>query len=318
MAYFDMPHEELVKYLPERDEPADFDAFWEETLAETREHPLQAVFEPADSCLSELEVFDVTFNGYAGNAIKGWLILPRHKQGELPCVVTYQGYSGGRGVPEELTLYAAAGYAQLMMDSRGQDGDTPDPRPDDSCPNFCRFMTSGVLDPKTYYYRRLFTDGVRAVAAARAHSRVDASRICVAGGSQGGGITVAVAGLMPDVQLAMPDVPFLCHYRRATSIVDSHPYREISDYCQRNPDKVDQVFDTLRYFDGVNLAARAKATALFSVGQMDMTCPPSTVYAAYNHYAGEKDIRLYRFNGHEGGGSTHTKVRLGFLAEHWA
>ena len=33
MALFDLPLEELETYLPQRVEPADFDAFWAETLA---------------------------------------------------------------------------------------------------------------------------------------------------------------------------------------------------------------------------------------------------------------------------------------------
>jgi cephalosporin-C deacetylase len=35
---------------------------------------------------------------------------------------------------------------------------------------------------------------------------------------------------------------------------------------------------------------------------MDEISPPSTVYAAYNSYAGPKRIAEWEFNGHEGGG----------------
>ena len=57
------------------------------------------------------------------------------------------------------------------MDTRGQGsawskGDTPDPESDGGNPQYPGFMTRGVLDPKTYYYRRVFTDAVRAVEAA--------------------------------------------------------------------------------------------------------------------------------------------------------
>ncbi len=112
-------------------------------------------------------------------------------------------------------------------------------------------------------------------------------------------------------------MPFLCHYRRATEITDSHPYAEIGRYCQIHRDRVDQVFATLRYFDGVNFAARARARALFSVGLMDEVCPPSTVFAAYNHFAGPKDIRVWRYNHHEGGASFQTREKLRFLHELW-
>ncbi|RIH86510.1 Cephalosporin-C deacetylase [Calidithermus terrae] len=317
MPLFDYPLERLQAYLPERDEPAGFDAFWRQTLAEARQHPLDARFEPAGFGLRALEVFDLTFSGYAGQPIKGWFLLPRQRGGRLPCVVEYVGYGGGRGFPVEWLTYASAGYAHLVMDTRGQGsrwrrGDTPDLAPDGDNPQHPGFLTRGVLSPKTYYYRRLFTDAVRAVEAARSHPAVDPGRLAVAGGSQGGGIALAVAGVA-GVQAALPDVPFLCHYRRATEVVDTAPYNEIAAFCRVHRDKVGQVFATLAYFDGVNFAARATAPALFSVGLMDDVCPPSTVYAAYNHYAGPKEIRVYPYNGHEGGESFHTLEKLRFL-----
>ena len=135
-----------------------------------------------------------------------------------------------------------------------------------SNPQFPGFMTRGVLKPETYYYRRLFTDAVRAVEAARSHPAVDAARIAVNGGSQGGGMSLAVAGLVHDLSAVMADVPFLCHYRRATELVDTDPYHEIVRFCKCHRDKADTVFETLSYFDGLNFAARAHSPALFSVG----------------------------------------------------
>jgi cephalosporin-C deacetylase len=320
--FFDMPLKELETYLPDREEPADFDAFWEATLAEARAFPMDAAFKPVDYGLKTVEAFDVTFNGYGGQPIKGWFLLPRQRQGPLPCVVEYIGYGGGRGFPTDWLMWSSAGFAYLVMDTRGQgsawrQGDTPDPEPDGSNPHYPGFMTRGVLDPRTYYYRRVFTDGVRAVEAARAHPAVDAGRIAVTGGSQGGGITIAVGGLEPGVKVVMPDVPFLCHYRRATELVDTAPYSEIVAFCKAHRDKIDTVFHTLSYFDGVNFAARTTCHGLFSVGLMDQTCPPSTVFAAYNHFAGPKEIRIWQYNEHEGGGSYQTIEKVKYLRGLW-
>jgi cephalosporin-C deacetylase len=321
--YFDMPLEQLETYLPDREEQPDFDAFWQETLAEAREHPLGAAFEPVDYGLRTLDTFDVTFAGYGGQPIKAWLLLPRQRKEPLPCVVEYIGYSGGRGFPTSWLLWSCAGYAHLVMDTRGQGystgvkGDTPDPVPEATGPHVPGFMTRGILDPRTYFYRRVFTDGVRAVETARSHPAVDAERIAVSGGSQGGGITIAVGGLEPAVSVVMPDVPFLCHYRRATSLVDSDPYNEIVRYCKAYRDHVATVFRTLSYFDGVNFAARTRSRGFFSVALMDVTCPPSTVFAAYNHFAGPKDIRVYPYNDHEGGGGHQTVEKVRFLTDLW-
>jgi len=320
MAFFDLPLDQLKTYLPTREEPADFDSFWQSTLNEGRAHPLNATFERVDYGLVAQETFDVTFAGFGGQPVKGWLILPKQRAGKLPCVVEYIGYGGGRSFAIDWLLWASAGYAHFVMDTRGQGsswskGDTPDLYAEGGNPSMPGSMTQGVLDPKHYYYRRVFTDAVRAIDAARSHPDVGASQIAVTGGSQGGGITIAAAGLVPDVIAAMPDVPFLCHYRRATEIVDTYPYKEIAEYCHVHRDKVDAVFNTLSYFDGVNLASRAKAKSLFSVGLMDQVCPPSTVYAAYNHWAGEKDIKVYPYNGHEGGGSYQMVDKVKFLKE---
>jgi cephalosporin-C deacetylase len=319
---FDMSLRELETYLPDREEPPDFDAFWETTLSEAREFPLNASFEPVDCGLETLSAFDVTFNGYGGQPIKGWFLLPHQCQQPLPCVVEFIGYGGGRGFATDWLLWASAGFAHLVMDTRGQGsswqkGDTPDPEPEGSNPHYPGFMTRGVLDPKTYYYRRVFTDGVRAVQAAKANPAVDVERVAVTGGSQGGGITLAVGGLEPSVKVIMPDVPFLCHFRRATEIVDTYPYQEIVLFCKTHRDRIDTVFNTLSYFDGISFAARSKARALFSVGLMDQTCPPSTVFAAYNHFAGPKEIRVWQYNQHEGGGNYQGVEKLSYLRGLW-
>ncbi len=325
MALFDLPIEQLHTYLPPRDEPGDFAEFWAATISEARRHPLQARFEPIESGLRLVEVFDLTFNGYGGQPIKGWLLLPRlggSRQEQLPCVVEFIGYGGGRGLPLDWLLWSNAGYAHLVMDTRGQGsawrkGDTPDPEAEGANPHYPGFMTRGVLKPQTYYYRRVFTDAVRAVEAARSHPAVDPQRVAVTGGSQGGGIALAAAGLLTDMAACLADVPFLCHYRRASEIVDTYPYREIANYCKVQRDQVETVFATLSYFDGMNFAARAVCPALFSVALMDDTCPPSTVFAAYNHYAGPKQIRVWPYNQHEGGESFQNVEKLKFLEQLW-
>jgi cephalosporin-C deacetylase len=320
--YFDLPLEQLQSYLPVRTEPADFDTFWKETLEQTRAFPLGSVFKPVETGLKFLEVFDVTYNGYAGQPIKGWFILPRERSGSLPCIVEYIGYGGGRGHPYDWLLWGNVGYAHFVMDVRGQgsswrSGDTPDFEPQGGNPQFPGFMTRGILDPKTYFYRRVFSDAIRAVEAARSHPDVDYKRVAVLGGSQGGGIALAAAGLIPDLAAAMPDVPFMCHVRHATEITDSYPYAEIQNYCKIQRGKIETIFDTLSYFDGVNFATRAKSPALFSVGLMDEICPPSTVFAAYNYYSGPKEIKVWPYNHHEGGETLQSVERVRFLKTIW-
>ncbi|HLU63993.1 MAG TPA: acetylxylan esterase [Protaetiibacter sp.] len=308
--FVDLPEAQLRAYRSTQVEPADFDDFWQETLAESRAAaPAGAALERVDAGLATLDVFDVTFPGFGGQPIRAWLRTPRAASGPLPTVVQFQGYGGGRGRPVENLLFASAGFAHLLVDTRGQGsmwsvGDTPDSGV--TGPQTPGVMTRGIGHRETYYYRRLFTDAVRAVDAARTLEVVDASRIAVTGVSQGGGIALAVAGLVDGLTAVLPQVPFLCDFPRALTIHDTDPYREIVRYLAQHRTKVEQVFETLSYFDGVNFARRASAPAWFTVALMDEICKPSTVFGAYNAYAGPKQIEVFPFNGHEGG-ATHTE-----------
>jgi len=324
MAHFDLKDAALRSYRPDLAVPSDLGAFWTRTLAG---NPAQApTYTPVDNRLRLIDTFDVTFTGFGGAPIKGWLHVPAGASEPLPVVVQYIGYGGGRGLAHEYPLWAAAGYAHFVMDTRGQgsaarSGHTPDPDMvgDPAIPGY---MTRGVGSPDTYYYRRVFTDAARAVDAALAHPLVDADRVAVAGGSQGGGLAIAAASLNPAVRYALIDVPFLCDFRRATSLIDREPYYEIVRYLKTHRESIETVFATLSYFDGAVLGRRATAEALFSVVVVYVKKQTKTVYAAYNWYGYDeagahvtKSILEYGYNGHEGGQAFHERAQLGWLAE---
>jgi cephalosporin-C deacetylase len=260
--------------------------------------------------LKTVEVHDLSFAGYGGHRIKAWLILPAEATGPLPGVVQYSGYGGGRGNPIDDLAWASSGYAQLVMDVRGQaNSETDDP--DGSGPQVPGFFTKGIGSRETYYYRRVFTDAVRAVDALRSLPQVDAGRIGVTGPSQGGAITVAVAGLLRDeIQAAAPFVPALSDVFGQVTKSSAGAHSEIASYLSIRRSEVDRVFTTLSYFDGVNFARRATAPAWYSVGLGDDTCMPSTVFASFNVYGGPKQITVWRFNGHEAGKSEDELIAL--------
>ncbi len=312
----DLAVDELQAYRSSQIDPPEFDDFWAGTLAEAAAHDIDVRLEQVSTGLTTVDTWDVTFRGYAGQDVRAWLRVPARHTAPLPAVVQYVGYGGGRGHALESLLWASAGFAHLHMDTRGQGagwstGDTPDPAP--AGPQVPGVMTRGVLDPASYYYRRLYTDAVRAVDAARALPQVDPAAIAVLGGSQGGGLALAVAGLRTDLAAAVAFVPFLCDFPRATRITDSYPYREIADYLKTHRERVERVHRTLSYFDGVNFARRATTPALFSAALMDATCPPSTIYGAFNEYAGPRRMLLWEYNGHEGGGILDEVHALEFL-----
>nr|WP_275690036.1 acetylxylan esterase [Diaminobutyricibacter tongyongensis] len=311
--------DDLVDFRPTVAEPGDFDAFWTRTLDESRRLASAPTLTPAPTPITELIVDDLRFGGFGGERVAGWVTRPRG-EGRRPVVIEYVGYNGGRGLPGERVLWALAGYVHVVMDTRGQGsgwgtgGDTPDPH--GSGPAAAGFMTRGIDDPDTYYYRRVFTDAALLVDAVSTLDFVDPDRIAVTGGSQGGGIANAAAALAPAVKAVMPDVPFLAAFRRGAEIATSDPFGEIARYLAVHRAEVDRVFETLSYFDGVNFARRITVPALFSVALMDDIVPPSTIFAAYNHLAStDRTIAVYEFNGHEGGLTHQWQRQAAWLAD---
>lgn len=320
MALFDLPLAALRTHRGRATEPVGLWDFWGDTLSSSRAASTGVTATPVDTGLTLVDTYDVTFGGFDGEPVRAWLHRPAGRGDDLSVVVRYQGYGGGRGLPHVVPFWAMAGHAVLDVDTRGQGsawrvGHTHDAG--GSGPAHPGFLTRGLEAPEQHYYRRVFTDATLAVDAVADLPGLDPDRVVVTGVSQGGGMTVAVAGLHDDVVAAMPDVPFLSDYRRAVEVTDRSPYAELQTWLgiHRDPEVVEQALRTLDHVDVSLLARRATCPALFSVALMDQTCPPSTVFAAHNAWAGPTDIEVYPYNEHEGGREDHEARQLAWLAD---
>ncbi|OXM87317.1 acetylxylan esterase [Paenibacillus rigui] len=304
MPNVDYPLSQLLQYVPELTAEPDFDAFWDRAKAESSKVALDAKIELVENHpLKSIRIYDVVYNGTDGTPIHGWYVTPQgeHGPGSLPVIVKYHGYSGDRGRPNDLLQWAAMGFAAFAVDVRGQCGASPDYAvyPQGSSPGW---MTLGLLDPEAYYYKQVYLDCIRALDFVVSREEVDAGRMAVYGGSQGGGLALAVAGLDSRPKLCMPVFPYLCHFRRSVEQHSTGPYAEIKNWFRRfDPahELEEQVYRTLSYFDGMNMAARIQAKTLMAITLQDTTCPPSTCFAAYNHLTVEKELKLYPDFGHE-------------------
>src|SRR3954469_11890815 len=172
---YDLPLEQAREYHSASPAPEDLEEFWAAAPCSGGQAP---TFTPVRTGLVAVETFDVTFAGYDGDPVRAWLHLPAEplRSGPLPGVVQYQGYNGGRGLAHEHVFWATAGYAHLVVDTRGQGsgwstGATPDPA--GSAPSQPGFLTRGIEQPEHFFYRRVFADAVRALDVLRGHELVD-------------------------------------------------------------------------------------------------------------------------------------------------
>lgn len=319
MPLVDMPLSAMLDYKPALTAEPDFDAFWERAKRESSERPLNAKAEKIDHPAQTADVYDVVYEGADGTPIHGWYVVPKFAApgAPVPVIVRYHGYSGDRGLPHDALHWTTMGMAVFTVDTRGQGGQSPD---NALYPmgGIHGKMTLGILDPETYYYRQAYLDCIRAVDFVCSREEIDRGRIAVAGGSQGGGLALAVAGLDDRPKLAMPVFPYLCHFRRSVEIHSTGPYVEIKNWFRKyDPEHLeeDRVFRTLSYFDGMNLAARIECRTLMAITLQDTTCPPSTCFAAYNHISAPKETKIYHDYGHEGV-PFHEVAMMRFAGQH--
>jgi cephalosporin-C deacetylase len=230
MPSIDMPLEQMRQYKPTLYREADFDSYWETTVNEALSQPLNAELIPYVLPMQHLQCYAVRFDGYKGGRIAGWYVRPTSR-GKFPALCIYHGYSGRGARPLDMLAYASQGICVLSMDCRGQNGQSQDATVVDEGWH-SGWMTKGIRDPKQYYYRFVYADAIRALELLARREEVDEKRLAITGGSQGGALALAVAALSSKPILALPDVPFLCDFRRAMQITPVGPYPEITNFLK--------------------------------------------------------------------------------------
>ena len=153
------------------------------------------------------------------------------------------------------------------------------------------YWIRGLDDKHGYFYQGAYADCVRAVDFLASRKEVDVKRIGVTGGSQGGGLSIAAAALDKRISVCAPDIPFLCDW---VKYFKASKWPEMDRWIAADPKRSwPATLRTLSYFDTLNMADRVRCPVLVSIGVQDAVCPPSTIYAVFNRFAGGKEIRVY-------------------------
>ena len=301
----DKPIAELLKYTGRNPRPVDFDAYWERALTEMKNTDPQIELIESEFKFPGLECFDLYFTGVRNARIHAKFVKPANLTAPAPAMIMFHGYTGCSPDWMGVIPYAAAGFAVAFMDCRGQGGKSEDTG-GHKFNTFHGQIIRGLDNdsPDDLLFRHIMLDTAELTGIVMDMPEVDASRVGVTGGSQGGGLTLACASLVPEVNRIVPIYPFLSDYLRVWEMdLAAGAYAELKDYFRRfdpRHERHDEIFQRLGYIDVHHLAPRIKAKTLMFTGMMDTTCPPSTQFAAYNAITAEKDYILYPDYAHEG------------------
>lgn len=292
------------KITPTQTEPPDFDAFWAAGKAELAKIPLDArmTLQP-ELCSANVDVYHVSVQNVgagpgtfpsARTRVYGMLCVPK-ASGPFPALLrvpgaTVRAYSGVRDLAELGMITLEIGihgipvnlgpevYAQLVSGA------------------LASYPTYNLDNKQTYYYRRVYLGCVRANDFLCSLEKWDRKNLIVVGHSQGGQLAIVTAVLDP----------------RVTAISSTYPaYCDVTGYLHgraggwpgmmrdekaghRTPEKI----ATTGYYDTVNFARRLRQPGFYTWGYNDETCPPTSMFAAYNVITAPKELLLALETGH--------------------
>ncbi|WP_188454922.1 acetylxylan esterase [Virgibacillus oceani] len=304
---------QLESYIPESTKRPDHHSFWKRTLQEARKNSLDEKLVEIDYPIKQVRVYDLSYNGFDDTPIKGFYMLPREHQQKLPCLIIFHGYMGNKGSVSQYMKWLIQGYAVIAVDVRGQgrSGDYSSYASD----GMGSWVVKGILDKEDYYYRKVYTDGVRAVDFACSRPEIDAERIGIMGASMGGGITLAAAALDDRPKLAIADMPNMCDIPLMMEQKLEGSLTIVENLLHRYPEQIELVYDNLTYFDNLNLSASITCKTRFSVGLKDLICPPQPIFGVYNQLQAPKSMEIYPFAGHDMNIIEHIDKTIAFINE---
>lgn len=277
---------EIKRSLPV---PDDFDAFWDGMKRKLAAVPVEPKLTAVKSPAAGVETFDVQAPAL-GQPVSAYLARPAGaKPKSLPIILTVHGAGVSDSSLGGSAGWAAKGFLAMDMNAHGLPNGKPKQYYADLYAGPMKaYRYENREDREKGYFTGMMLRLVRAIDVLTAQPEWDGRHVIVFGTSQGGFQAIAAAGLDPRVTFFAAGVPAGCdHSGMLAGRIAGWP--KLVPVTDGKPDPA--VLEAARYVDTMNFATRTKAAGCyFTVGFIDVTCPPTSVYATYNQLTIPKEI----------------------------
>lgn len=276
--------------------PADFSSFWAGAKEELSKVPMDAKLTLMPERSNEkVNVYHLSLRNIGNSRVYGILSVPK-APGKYPALLRVPGagirpYRGDIGTAERgiITLEIGIHGIPVNLD-------------DEVYSNLAAgalngYPSLGMDDKNRFYYKRVYLGCVRANDWLTSMPEYDGKNLGVAGGSQGGALSIITAALDNRVQYLAAFYPALSDvtgYLKGRAGGWPHYYDDNNKGYNNTPDKL----NTIAYYDVVNFARNLKVPGYYAWGFNDDVCPPTSMYAAYNEIKAPKDLELFLETGH--------------------
>ena len=277
--------------------PGDFDSFWNNAKAELAKVPIDARMTLlTERCTEKVNVYHVNLQNFReGTRLYGILCVPK-KEGKYPAILHVPGagarpYNGDIGNAENglITFQIGIHGVPVTMDPVVYSNMMAGP--------LSGYWNYNLDDKDRYYYKRVYLGCIRANDFIVSLPQFDGVNLGVAGGSQGGALAITTAALDQRVKFLTSFYPALSDvtgYLKGRAGGWPHLFEKNNLAFNNTKEKI----NTAGYYDVVNFARRLKVPGMYSLGFNDETCPPTSIYAAYNVITAPKNIYVIPETGH--------------------
>ncbi len=286
---------QLIK--PAMANPPGFMAYWEQAKSDLAKIPIDARMTLLpDRCTEKVNVYHVNLQNFrAGTRLYGILCVPK-KEGKYPAILKVPG-AGARPYNGDIAT-AEKGFITFEIGIHG----IPVTMDVSVYNNLMAGAISGywnynLEDKDRYYYKRVYLGCVRANDFIVSLPQYDGSNLGVTGGSQGGALSIITAALDTRVKYLAAFYPALSDmsgYLKGRAGGWPHLFDKNNLAFNNTKEKI----ETAGYYDVVNFARLLKVPGMYSWGFNDETCPPTSMYAAYNVITASKELFLALETGH--------------------
>ncbi|MCR4583728.1 MAG: acetylxylan esterase [Prevotella sp.] len=305
-------HHVKVGFSPEQlkpytQNPSDFDAFWQQNVAEARKAVPNSGLLVSKKYVEaystdKVDCYLLKLHIDRRHSIYGYLTMPKSQAGaqqqRYPVVLCPPG-AGIKTIKEPMRnhYYAENGFIRLEMEIHGLN-------PEMTAAQFAEisaafsgengYVENGLDNRDNYYMKHVYVACVRAIDFLTSLPEWDGRNVAVQGGSQGGALSIVTAALDSRVTHCVANHPALSD---VAGYLDHRaggwPHMN-RDNQMLTPEKV----KTLQYYDVVNFARRLRCPAFLTWGYNDNVCPPTTSYIVWNLIPSEKESLVTPVNEH--------------------
>lgn len=290
--------------------PDDYDIFWREAMQELNKVEPQYSIRKVDSlCTQNRNGYLVEMQSMGHKTIGCYYFVPKEK-GKYPALINFPGYGYGFEELDEF-LEVKDNIIELAVCVRGHGISRKALEPAQPVPGFLGYK---LCDKEQSAYRMIYMDCIRALQFILTREEVDQSKIGVLGGSQGGGLAIMTAGLMPQhVKALAYSNPFpvdMKNARRVRRLIEN----EIQNYLNfyNNACSLETVYSNFEYIDAQYFSNKITCPTCYITGLEDDDCPSRLGFAAYTQIKASKEFKVFPNDSHIGESDWKKEMMLFF------